>query len=136
MTLVASRTCKCCGVEKVLTEFPLKTKRDDPNPRHDAVCTACRIAFKKEKRDKVKFAQKQTVPNIPSDQSKGEVSTSPAPQNQSNSADEPIYKKFVYPDGRVLSLTKSQFDQIVSVFRDLINSKRRQEGKPLLLGGD
>lgn len=136
MTLVASRTCKSCGVEKVLTEFPLKTKRDDPNPRYDAVCTACRVAFKKEKRDKVKFAQKQASPNGLPDQSKGEITANPASQNQTISADEPIYKKFVYPDGRVLSLTKSQFDQIVSVFRDLINSKRRQEGKPLLLGGD
>ncbi len=45
-----------------------------------------------------------------------------------------IFKEFKYPDGRILQLTKKEFYQIVDVFRLMINSKRKQEGRPLLQG--
>jgi len=44
-----------------------------------------------------------------------------------------VYKRYQYPDGRVVEFTKEEFDQVVDVFRILINSKRKREGKPLLL---
>lgn len=44
------------------------------------------------------------------------------------------FKEFKYPDGRVLRLTEKEFYQIVDAFRILINSKRKQEGKPPLQG--
>jgi hypothetical protein len=44
-----------------------------------------------------------------------------------------IYKKYKYPDGRVLELTKEEFEQVVDVMRVLINSKRKRTGHPLLM---
>jgi len=44
-----------------------------------------------------------------------------------------IYKRYTYPDGRILELTKEEFDRVVDVMRELINAKRKREGKPALL---
>lgn len=34
-------------------------------------------------------------------------------------SEEPIYKRYTYPDGDVLELTKSEFDRVVDLFRML-----------------
>lgn len=32
-------------------------------------------------------------------------------------SEEPIYKRYTYPNGEVLELTKSEFDRVVDLFR-------------------
>src|SRR5258708_33136205 len=50
------------------------------------------------------------------------------------SNDEPIFKRYVYPNGELLELTRSEFDRVVDVFRmlhqqDLKTKRLRSEGR-------
>jgi hypothetical protein len=40
---------------------------------------------------------------------------------------EPIYKRYVYPNGETLELTKSEFDRVVDLFRILNEQDRKLE---------
>ena len=39
--------------------------------------------------------------------------------------EEPIFKRYVYPNGEVLELTKSEFDRVVDLFRMLDEQDRK-----------
>lgn len=54
--------------------------------------------------------------------------------NDDQDEKEPIYKEYKYPDGRVLRLTKEEFEKVCEVFLMLENTQREKEGRAPLLG--
>ncbi len=44
-----------------------------------------------------------------------------------------VYRTYKYPDGRILELTREEFEEVAETFRILINQKRKLEGKAPLL---
>jgi hypothetical protein len=47
------------------------------------------------------------------------------PEPKKVSDDGTIYKEFVYPNGKVLRLTKAEFDRVVDVFKMLIDQQTK-----------
>ncbi len=52
--------------------------------------------------------------------------------NDSAISVEPIFKRYTFPNGEVLELTKSEFDQVVDLFRRLDTQDRRLAGEKRL----
>ncbi|MEW6055038.1 MAG: hypothetical protein AB1540_00355 [Bdellovibrionota bacterium] len=42
-----------------------------------------------------------------------------------------IYKKYIYPDGHILSLTKEEFDAVVEVFKILDSAQNKLSKKSI-----
>jgi hypothetical protein len=128
------KTCAICGTEKPLSGFYQKS-----STRFDPLCKECRknherLKYKVEKK-REELVPRNIVPVSAADLTDQSVDGSDqkivAPKEGET---EPIFKEYRYPDGRLLKLTRSEFEEVAEVFRMLINQNRKNKGKPLLMG--
>lgn len=129
------KTCAICGVEKPLSGFYQKT-----TTRFDPLCKDCRknherIKYKVEKKREELAPFKTNIFPEPTDTTdESIVSVDQKIVTQREGDVEAIFKEYRYPDGRILRLTRSEFEEVAEVFKMLINQNRKNKGKPLLMG--
>jgi len=113
---ILQQKCSSCLRELLMSEF--YKKRD----KYETVCRECKVKQKRERRKRKRDHAKAVAET----QALLEAGTS-EPSTQADeivasddklveSGDRSIFKEFKYPDGRILRLTKPEWDEIVRHF--------------------
>ena len=122
---MSSKQCNDCREILPLSDFYQIIGKDEVSPRWERSCKACK---KRRKRVKCQAQKEMTL----ADTARGQLLVADMVAADLPTGDG-IFKRYVYPDGSVLELTKEEFHRVCEYFMTLWRwdreRQRRSKGK-------